>query len=127
MPPAARMTDMVLQDAPHCHAPIHPAAPVPTAVPHPAMPLPIVKGQPNVLIGNLPAARMTDMTQPCLLAGCLPGGPGMLAKGSATVLIGGLPAGRVADITMHPACVAPIPSPTGKVLPPGCPTVMIGG
>ncbi|KTQ97320.1 hypothetical protein NS226_05140 [Aureimonas ureilytica] len=127
MPPAARMTDMVLQDAPHCHAPIHPAAPVPTAVPHPAMPLPIVKGQPNVLIGNLPAARMTDMTQPCLLAGCLPGGPGLIAKGSATVLIGGLPAGRVADLTMHPACVAPIPSPTGKVLPPGCPTVMIGG
>lgn len=127
MPPAARMTDMVLQDAPHCHAPIHPAAPVPTAVPHPAMPLPIVKGQPNVLIGNLPAARMTDMTQPCLLAGCLPGGPGLIAKGSATVLIGGLPAGRVADPTMHPACVAPIPSPTGKVLPPGCPTVMIGG
>ncbi|WP_061978012.1 PAAR domain-containing protein [Aureimonas sp. AU20] len=127
MPPAARMTDMVLQDAPHCHAPIHPAAPVPTAVPHPAMPLPIVKGQPNVMIGNLPAARLTDMTQPCLLAGCVPGGPGMLAKGSATVMIGGMPAARVGDLTMHPACVAPIPSPTGKVLPPGCATVMIGG
>lgn len=127
MPPAARLTDMVLQDNPHCHAPIHPAAPVPTPVPHPAMPLPIVKGQPNVLIGNLPAARMTDITQPCLLAGCLPGGPGMIAKGSATVLIGGLPAARVADITSHFACVAPIPAPTGKILPPGCPTVLIGG
>jgi hypothetical protein len=23
------------------------------------------------------------------------------------------------------SCVAPIPSPTGKILPPGCPTVMI--
>ncbi len=127
MPPAARMTDLVLQDAPHCHAPIHPAAPVPAPAPHPAMPLTIVKGQPNVLIGSLPAARLTDMTQPCVLAGCVPGGPGMLAKGSATVMIGGLPAARVGDMTMHPACVAPIPSPTGKVLPPGCPTVMIGG
>jgi uncharacterized Zn-binding protein involved in type VI secretion len=121
------MTDLVLQDAPHCHAPIHPAGPVPTAVPHPAMPLPIMKGQPNVLIGTLPAARVTDMTQPCLLAGCVPGGPGLIAKGSATVLIGGMPAARVADLTTHPACVAPIPSPTGKVLPPGCATVMIGG
>lgn len=127
MPPAARLTDLVLQDAPHCHAPIHPAAPVPTPVPHPAMPLAIIKGQPNVLIGTLPAARMTDMTVPCLLAGCVPGGPGMISKGSATVLIGGMPAARVADLTMHPACVAPLPSPTGKILPPGCPTVMIGG
>lgn len=121
------MTDLVLQDAPHCHAPIHPAAPVPTAVPHPALPLLIVKGQPTVLIGALPAARLTDTTQPCLLPGCVPGGPGMLAKGSATVLIGGLPAGRVTDMTLHASCVAPIPSPVGKVLPPGCPTVLIGG
>jgi uncharacterized Zn-binding protein involved in type VI secretion len=51
----------------------------------------------------------------------------MIAKGSATVLIGGLPAARVMDLTSHPTCVAPIPSPTGKILPPGCPTVMIGG
>ena len=29
---AARMGDQVLQDSPHCHAPIHPAAPTPTAV-----------------------------------------------------------------------------------------------
>jgi uncharacterized Zn-binding protein involved in type VI secretion len=125
--PAARMTDLVLQDGPHCHAPIHPAAPVPTPTPHPALPLPIIKGQPNVLIGNMPAARLTDMTQNCLLPGCVPGGPGMIALGSATVIIGGLPAARVGDMTMHPACVAPIPGPTGKILPPGCPTVMIGG
>lgn len=124
---AARMGDTILQDAPHCHAPIHPAAPTPTPAPHPAMPLTIVKGQPNVLIGNQPAARATDMSQPCMLATCVPGGPGMIAKGSATVLIGGLPAARVLDMTSHPACVAPIPSPTGKILPPGCPTVMIGG
>jgi uncharacterized Zn-binding protein involved in type VI secretion len=124
---AARMGDQILQDAPHCHAPIHPAAPTPTPTPHPAMPLAIIKGQPNVLIGNMPAARVSDMSQPCVLAGCVPGGPGMIAKGSATVLIGGLPAARVGDLTAHPACVAPIPSPVGKILPPGCPTVIIGG
>src|ERR1700730_15084228 len=88
--PAARMTDQVLSDAPHCHAPMHPAAPVPTPVPHPAMPQTLVKGLPTVLIGNLPAARL-------------------------------------GDLTAHPSCVAPIPSPTGKVLPPGCPTVLVGG
>lgn len=125
--PAARMTDMVKQDAPHCHAPIHPAAPVPTPVPHPPMPLAIIKGQPTVLIGGIPAARVTDTTLPCMLPSCIPGGPGMIAKGSATVLIGGLPAGRVNDMTAHASCVAPIPSPVGKVLPPGCPTVLIGG
>lgn len=124
---AARMGDQILQDAPHCHAPIHPAAPVPTPTPHPAMPLAIIKGQPNVLIGNMPAARVSDLSQPCLLAGCVPSGPGMIAKGSATVLIGGLPAARVGDLTAHTACVAPIPSPVGKILPPGCPTVIIGG
>ena len=124
---AARLGDKILQDAPHCHAPIHPAALVPTPTPHPAMPLTIIKGQVNVLIGGTPAARITDMSQPCLLAGCVPGGPGMISKGSATVMIGGLPAARVGDMTMHPACVAPIPSPVGKILPPGCPTVMIGG
>lgn len=124
---AARIGDKILQDAPHCHAPIHPTAPVPTPSAHPAMPLTIVKGQPNVMIGNMPAARVTDLSQPCLLAGCVPGGPGMIAKGSATVLIGGLPAARVGDMTAHTACVAPIPSPVGKILPPGCPTVMIGG
>lgn len=127
MPAAARLGDLVKQDAPHCHAPIHPAAPVPTPTPHPAMPLAIIKGQPNVLIGGKPAARMSDMTAPCMLGGCVPGGPGMIMKASATVLIGGLPAARVGDMTMHPACVAPIPSPVGKILPPGCPTVLIGG
>ncbi|WP_146194526.1 PAAR domain-containing protein [Vibrio albus] len=125
--PAARMGDMVLQDAPHCHAPIHPPAPVPAPIPHPPTPLTIIKGQPNVLIGNVPAARLTDTTTPCLLAGCVPGGPGMIAMGSVTVLIGNLPAARVGDMTAHPSCIAPIPSPTGKILPPGCPTVLIGG
>ncbi len=125
--PAARMTDMVKQDAPHCHAPIHPPAPIATPVPHPALPIAIIKGQPNVLIGGLPAARATDTTLPCMLPGCVPGGPGMIAMGSKTVLIGSMPAGRVNDMTAHASCVAPPPSPVGKVMPPGCPTVLIGG
>ena len=124
--PAARMGDMVLQDAPHCHAPIHPAAPVPTPVPHPALPLAIISGQPTVLIGGTPAARATDQTAPCVLPTCVPGGPGLVAVGSPTVLIGGLPAARIQDLSSHPTCVAPIPSPTGKIMPPGCPTVLIG-
>ncbi len=48
-------------------------------------------------------------------------------KASATVLICGQPAARVMDMTMHSSCVAPIPSPTGQIMPPGCPTVLIGG
>ena len=127
MPFAARMSDLVKQDAPHCHAPIHPAAPVPTPVPHPGLPLAIIKGAPTVLIGNLPAATVTSTTVPCLLPGCVPGGPGMVAVGSATVQVTNLSAARVNDMTAHTSCVAPIPAPIGKILPPGCPTVMIGG
>ncbi len=127
MPFAARMGDMVLQDAPHCHAPIHPPAPVPTPLPHPALPLTIIKGVPTVLIGGAPAATSTSTTGPCMLPGCVPAGPGLVTIGSTTVLIGGLPAARVGDMTAHASCVAPIPSPTGKILPPGCPTVLIGG
>jgi len=127
MPPAARVTDQVLQSAPHCHAPIHPPAPVPTPLPHPALPLLIIPpGVPTVLIGGLPAATVTSMTAPCTLPGCVPGGPGTVMMGSVTVLIGGLPAARVGDQTTHPSCVVPIPSPMGQILPPGCPTVMIG-
>lgn len=81
----------------------------------------------TVLLGGQPAARLTDTTAPCMLPGCVPGGPGMISLGSATVLIGNMPAARINDMTAHTACVAPIPGPTGKILPPGCPTVMIGG
>ncbi len=125
--PAARLSDKVLQEAPHCHAPIHPAALVPTPVPHPALPLPILTGSPNVQIGKLAAARATDTTKICTLPSCVPGGPGMIAKASATVMINGLPAARVGDMTSHLACIAPIPSPTGTIIPPGCLTVLIGG
>jgi len=127
MPPAARMGDMIKQDAPHCHAPIHPPAPVPTPVAHPGLPLTIIKGAPNVLIGGAPAARATDMSGPCMLPACVPAGPGMIAKGSGTVIIGGMPAARANDLTSHPSCVAPIPGPIGKIMPPCCPTVQIGG
>lgn len=126
--PAARVGDNVLQSAPHCHAPIHPAALVPTPVPHPALPLVIIPpGGVTVLIGGQPAARMGDMTVPCTLPGCIPAGPGVIMKASATVLICGQPAARVGDMTNHASCVAPIPSPTGQIIPPGCPTVLIGG
>jgi uncharacterized Zn-binding protein involved in type VI secretion len=121
--PAARLGDMVLQNGPHCHAAMHPINPVP----HPPMPLAIIKGQANVLIGGAPAARMTDTTAPCALAGCAPGGPGMIQKASATVMIGGMAAARVGDMTLHSACMAVLPGPAGTILPPGCPTVMIGG
>jgi len=62
-----------------------------------------------------------------MLPGCVPGGPGVIMKASATVIIGGQPAARVGDMTQHAACVAPIPSPVGTILPAGCPTVLIGG
>ena len=125
--PAARQGDQILQDAPHCHAPIHPPAPIPTPTPHPALPLQIIKGAPNVLVGGQPAARVTDASGLCALPSCVPGGPGVIAHGSSTVLINGLPAARVGDMTSHSSCVGPIPAPVGKVLPPGCPTVLIGG
>jgi len=51
----------------------------------------------------------------------------MIAMGSTSVLIGFMPAARMGDMTSHVSCVAPIPMPTGKVLPPCCPTVLIGG
>lgn len=126
--PAARVGDNVLQESPHCHAPIHPAALVPTPVPHPPMPLPIIPPcAVTVTIGGMAAARATDQTEECMLPSCVPGGPGMIAKGSATVTICGLPAARVGDPTTHAACVGPIPGPSGTVVGPGCATVLIGG
>lgn len=70
-------------------------------------PVPIIPpGAPTVLIGGLPAARMGDTC-----------GPDAIVKGSATVLIGGMPAARVGDLSAG----------GGAVMPPGCPTVLIGG
>jgi len=128
MPPAARMGDNIKQDSPHCHAPIHPPAPVPTPVPHPGLPLAITTGCcQTVKIGKMAAATVTNTSVPCSLPSCVPAGPGMIALGSMTVMIGKLPAARLNDMTMHMSCVAPIPAPVGKVMGPGCSTVIIGG
>jgi uncharacterized Zn-binding protein involved in type VI secretion len=63
---------------------------------------------PTVLIGDLPAARITDVLT------CI-GPPDMIAMGSPTVLIGGLMAARMLDPTVH-----------GGVIILGWPTVLIG-
>ena len=67
-------------------------------------------GAPTVLIGGMPAARVGDM------ATCV-GPPDAIVKGSATVMIGGMPAARIGDTTAG----------GGTVIPPGEPTVLIGG
>ena len=77
-------------------------------VPHVGGPV-LPPGCPMVMIGGLPAARMTDM---CTCAGP----PDVIAKGSATVMIGGLPAARMGDTTAH-----------GGTIVVGLPTVIIGG
>ncbi|PKH50311.1 type VI secretion protein [Tenacibaculum sp. Bg11-29] len=93
--PAARITDMhvcpmTTGPVPHVGGPILPA------------------GEPTVLIGGLPAARVGDM------AVCV-GPPDSIVAGSGTVLIGGLPAARMGDSTSH-----------GGTIVLGEPTVLIG-
>lgn len=128
MPPAARMTDNVMHDFPHCHAPIHPPAPTPTPMPHPPIPIQIIPAViPNVLINNLPAAVVTSQTLPCIMPGCVPGGPGIVSKGSSSVFTGGLPAARLGDMVTFASCVGPIPCTTGKIIPPCSLNVIIGG
>ena len=127
MAKAARFSDKIKQDSPHCHAPIHPASP-PTPEAHPALPLQLIEAcAPTVFIDNKKAAVVGSISATCSLPSCVPGGPGVIAKGSMTVFHGGLPAARVDDPTAHPACIAPIPAPTGKVLGPGSLFVDIGG
>jgi uncharacterized Zn-binding protein involved in type VI secretion len=97
VPPAARITDnhvcpMVTGIVPHVGGPILPP------------------GEPTVLIGMLPAARVGDMLT------CV-GPPDTIAKGSMTVMIGNKPAARLLDLTAH----------GGTIVGPGEPTVMIGG
>jgi len=96
MPPAARLTDM------------HVCPMVTVLVPHVGGPI-NAPGCPTVLIGFLPAARVTDM------AICV-GPPDMIAMGSTSVMIGFLPAARIGDMTVH-----------GGVIVLGEFTVMIGG
>src|SRR5579863_7977415 len=94
--PAARVTDL------------HVCPMVTVLVPHVGGPI-LPPGCPTVLIGGLPAARMTDM------ATCV-GPPDIIILGSFTVLIGGMPAARLGDMTAH-----------GGVIVLGLPTVLIGG
>jgi uncharacterized Zn-binding protein involved in type VI secretion len=63
----------------------------------------------TVLIGSLPAARVTDM------ALCV-GPPDVIVQGSMTVLINALPAARVMDQTAH-----------GGMIVMGMFTVLVGG
>ena len=84
MPPAARLTDF------H-ECPMEDPAPVP--IPHVGGPV-TGPGEPTVLIGGLPAARVGDMLV------CV-GPPDSIVKGSATVMIGGMPAARMGDMTAH--------------------------
>lgn len=96
MPPAARIGDL------HVCPMIDPG-------PKPHVGGPVLKGEPTVMIGMQPAARMGD-TCTCV------GPPDPIAKGSATVMIGYCPAARMGDMTSH-----------GGSVTSGCPTVMIGG
>ena|SRR5579859_3308255 len=78
-------------------------------------------GAPTVLIGGMPAARLTDMhVCPMVTPGVPPiphvGGP-IIGPGNPLVLIAGMPAARVGDMCV---CVGP---PSTIVM--GCPTVMI--
>jgi uncharacterized Zn-binding protein involved in type VI secretion len=79
--PAARLTDF------------HVCPQITVLVPHVGGPV-STPGEPTVLIGNLPAARVTDM------ATCV-GPPDAIATGGWTTLIGGLPAARMSDTTVH--------------------------
>jgi uncharacterized Zn-binding protein involved in type VI secretion len=93
--PAARLGDMhtcpMASPNPHVGGPILPPCSL------------------TVLIGSMPAARVTD------LATCA-GPPDVIVKGSMTVLINSLPAARIGDLTAH-----------GGVIVLGLPTVLIGG
>jgi uncharacterized Zn-binding protein involved in type VI secretion len=79
----------------------------------------VAPGCPTVLIGYMPAARITDMHTCPMVTGVVPhvGGP-VLPPGSPTVLIGFLPAARIGDMC---TCVGP-PDTIIK----GEPTVIIG-
>jgi uncharacterized Zn-binding protein involved in type VI secretion len=95
MPPAARTSDnhtcpMVTLQVPHVGGPIAPPC------------------CPSVLIGNMPAARLTDRLI------CM-GSLDVIIRGSASVFVGGLPAARLGDPTAH-----------GGVIATGLPSVSIG-
>ena len=128
--PASVKGDMVLQTPPvHCHQP-HPMGPAQVPIPLPVAP-PLKMASPlakKVKIGGKPAVRVSDKTKADSIPGCpkAKGGPGEVALGSFTVKIEGKLAARFGDMTKHMSCMAPIPAPVGKILGPGCATVMVG-
>ena len=80
----------------------------PGPVPHVGGPI-LPPCEPTVLIGYMPAARISD------LAVCT-GPPDVIAQGSSSVMIGSLPGARLGDMTAH-----------GGVIVQGCFTVIVGG
>ncbi len=128
MPEAARMGDKMKQLNPHCHAPIHPAAPTPTPSAHPPKPWKIITAcAPTVFINSKQGAVVGSISEPCILPSCIPNGPGVVSKGSSSVFLCNLPAARKNDMTAHMTCVAPIPAPVGKIIAPCSKDVIIGG
>ncbi|MCC6588902.1 MAG: PAAR domain-containing protein [Bryobacterales bacterium] len=97
--PAARVSDM------HVCPMVTPGVP---PIPHVGGPI-IPPCAITVLVGKLPAARVTDR---CVCVGP----PDVIVKGSMTVLINKLPAARILDMTAH-----------GGTIVAGMPTVLIGG
>jgi len=95
MPPAARVTDL------------HTCPQVTGTVPHVGGPI-IPPCEPTVIIGGMPAARVSDH------AICV-GPPDTIAQGSPTVFVNGKPAARMGDMSAH-----------GGVIITGFPTVIIG-
>jgi uncharacterized Zn-binding protein involved in type VI secretion len=79
--PAARVGDM------------HVCPMVTVLVPHVGGPI-LPPGGVPVMIGGMPAARISDM------AVCV-GPPDVIVSGSPMVMFGGLPAARVTDMTAH--------------------------
>jgi uncharacterized Zn-binding protein involved in type VI secretion len=78
----------------------------------------IAMGQPTVLIGGMPAARLADMHACPMCNGLQPHVGGPITMGSSGVLIGGMPAARQGDMA---TCAGP-----PDVIAMGCPTVLIG-
>lgn len=77
-------------------------------------------GVPTVLIGSLPASVIGDMVSG-------PGCVGSLAMGcSMTVHIGNRPAARVTAMATGANPITGVPVTTA-IIPPACPTVLIGG
>lgn len=97
--PQSRITDM------HVCPMVTPGVP---PIPHVGGPI-LPPGAVTVLVGMLPAARVTDM---CVCVGP----PDVIVKGSVTVLIMNLPAARIGDMTAH-----------GGNIVMGMPTVLTGG